>query len=366
MAAASLVEAGEIVPYMDVDMAALEVERDDSVICTDVNGIIIPTTSAFGPLCKVIGSSNVEGGTAAFLARGRREQKVRFVREPQGIVRKLVPRDHVEAQRSPDWPFYWEAMIREMDSQADCCTFEYIERSHPSLQGVSFIPLGWVYDCKVDTLTLDLIKYKARLIARGNHSIDGEHFFDRYAGVVRMSTVRLIVALAAQYGWLLTSGDVPTAYLQSWIHDVAVYCELPPLFPQPGDMVCRIKRALYGLPQSAYEWGDELRHALLEFGFTRCHADRQLYVWVVSEGPSTGILIVCLWVDDVIIASSNGDMRQQFVVFMHERFQFKDLGSLRRALGCDIYQDLSAGTVTFALTGYIRDAARRLGMTERT
>ena len=73
----------------------------------------------------MIGSSTVEGGTAAFLARGRREQKVRFVREPQGIVRKLVPRDHVEAHQSAAWPFAREATIRETESQAACCTFAH-------------------------------------------------------------------------------------------------------------------------------------------------------------------------------------------------------------------------------------------------
>ena len=362
MAAAGVVESGAPTPYANLDLAAMQVERDDMVICADIGGDIVPTTSAFGPLCRVLGSSRVEGGTSAFLARGRREQKVRFVAEANGMVRKLVPRDHIEAQRSPDWPHYWAAMLREMDSQTECRTFQYIERNHPSLEGVTLIPLGWVYDCKVDTLTNTLLKYKARLIARGNHAHEFEHYFDRYAGVVRMSTVRLLLALAAQHSWHLTSGDIPTAYLQSWIHDVALYCELPPMFGQPGDMVARVMRSLYGLPQSAYEWGDELRLAMLSFGFTRCHADRQLYLWVVH---GRGIVAVCLWVDDVIIAASSVEMRAEYVAFMVAKFSFTDLGPLTRALGCDVHQDIPRGVVTFALTGYIRDAARRLEIIER-
>jgi KUP system potassium uptake protein len=357
MAAAGMVESGQPVPYGDLDLAALEIERDDLVVWSDGDeGYVpfsIPSTSAFTASVYV---------PRLFLARGRREQKVRFVAEPHGIVRKLVPRDHIEAQRSPDWPHYWEAMLKEMDSQTECRTFQYVDSDHPSLQGVTPIPLGWVYDCKVNTLTNELIKYKARLIARGNHANEAEHYFDRYAGVVRMSTVRLLFAMSAQHGWELTSGDIPTAYLQSWIHDVPLYCELPPMFPQVGNKIARIFRSLYGLPQSAYEWGDELRLAMLSFGFVRCHADRQLYLWVV---PGRGIVAVCLWVDDAIVATSSSAMRAEYVAFMVERFKFTDLGPLTRALGCDVRQDLSAGIVEFSLTGYIRDAARRLEIRER-
>ena len=83
-----------------------------------------------------------------------------------------------------------------------------------------------LYDIKVNTLTNELIKCKARLIARGNHTLVNIHYFDTYSGVVRMSTVRLLMAMAASNNWTLTSADIPRAYLQSWIHGVAVYCKL--------------------------------------------------------------------------------------------------------------------------------------------
>ena len=176
-----------------------------------------------------------------------------------------------------------------------------------------------------------------------------------------MSTVRLLLALAAANSWELTSADIPTAYLQSWLHDVVVYCSWPPGFEQfqPGTIL-RCHRSLYGLPQSAHEWGTELREALMEFGFKRCWSDRQLYVWDTPRG----ILLVCCWVDDLLCATSSSEMRREFMVFM-QRFRITDLGPLRRGLGADIYQDLDAGTVTFSLTGYIRDTGRRLQIPQK-
>jgi hypothetical protein len=67
-------------------------------------------------------------------------------------------------------------------------------------------------------------------------------------------------------------------------------------------------------------------------------------------------------VDDIIEAYSSADMHSAFLVFM-QRFKYTHLGPLRRGLGCDITQDLDAGVVTFGLTGYIRDVARRLDIT---
>ena len=126
---------------------------------------------------------------AAWSARTRPPPKVRYVQTPAGLLRKEVPRDHWEAKRHSDAPRFWEAMLLEMESQQDCGTFEPVSLAdHPN---VTPIPLGWVYDIKVNTLTNALNKYKARLIARGNHALVNVHFFDTYSGVVRMSTVRL-------------------------------------------------------------------------------------------------------------------------------------------------------------------------------
>jgi hypothetical protein len=57
-------------------------------------------------------------------------------------------------------------------------------------------------------------------------------------------------------------------------------------------------------------------------------------------------------------------MRAEFMTFM-EKFNITDLGPLSRALGADITQNLQKGETTFALTGYIRDAARRLDIPDK-
>ena len=139
--------------------------------------------------------------------RPRPPPKIRFVQTPGGMVRKLVPRDHHEAERHPDSTRFWEAMLKEWESQEECCTFEPVPADDPALRDVLIVPLGWVYDIKVNTLTNELVKYKARLVARGNHTVAEVHFYETFSGVVRMSTVRLLLAMAAANSWELTSAD---------------------------------------------------------------------------------------------------------------------------------------------------------------
>lgn len=62
-------------------------------------------------------------------------------------------------------------------------------------------------------------KRKARLVAQGCSQIPGTHFYETFAPVARMTTVRLIVALAAHLGLSLQQLDVSTAYLNGEIQE---------------------------------------------------------------------------------------------------------------------------------------------------
>ena len=130
----------------------------------------------------------------------RNEPKIRFVQESGRLAKVVVPRNHNEARRHARAPQFWEAMLREWQSQEECHTFEPCAADDPALADIDILSLGWVYDVKVNTLTNELIKYKARLIARGQHAVFQVHYYDTYSGVVRMSTVRLLLAMAAAFG----------------------------------------------------------------------------------------------------------------------------------------------------------------------
>ena len=67
-------------------------------------------------------------------------------------------------------------------------------------------------------------KYKAWLIANGYTQKEGEDFFDTYSPVARMTTIRVLLSLAASYGLLVHQMDVKTTFLNGEL-DEKIYMD---------------------------------------------------------------------------------------------------------------------------------------------
>ena len=301
------------------------------------------------------------------LAAKRLEAKIKHFQLDDGWVALDVPRNYPEAMRHRRSPQLWQAMINEMHSQLDTKSHYLVPRPTDD----TFVhTLGWVYDFKLKN---GVIADKARLVGHGNNSVLGTHFFDKTAQVARASSVRTICAYAAQYNLTLTAGDVPTAYLQSFLHNVIILSEQAPGFEVPGpngepakDMVARWDRALYGWVPSCYEWGEEFYDWLTSYGATACYSDVKVFVLVrdihIAGELTRAVLIITLHVDDLLMAHSHVELRQQFL--RDNPYKIKDLGAVSNIIGADIYQDLAEGFVKVSLSSYIQSAVRRFDITD--
>jgi hypothetical protein len=79
---------------------------------------------------------------------------------------------------------------------------------------MGYKPIGckWIFKKK---LRLDgtIEKNKARLVDKGFTQKKGEDFFDTYSHVARMTTIRVLVALAASHKFLVHQMDLKIAFL---------------------------------------------------------------------------------------------------------------------------------------------------------
>ena len=79
----------------------------------------------------------------------------------------------------------------------------------------------WVFRPKYDIHWV-IVKYKARLVARGFEQVYGKYFDEIYSPVTRLSSLRLLFALATQFELDLQQMDVETAFLNANRHDEVV------------------------------------------------------------------------------------------------------------------------------------------------
>src|SRR3954451_24136446 len=150
------------------------------------------------------------------------------------------------AYASPDADYWKEAVRSEMDSVLANGTWEVTDRPY----GCKPVGCKWVFKKKLrPDGTIE--KYKARLVAKGYTQKEKEDFFDTYSHVARLTTIRVLLLLAALNGLLVHQMDVKTAFLNGEL-DEKIYIQQPDGFVVNGQKrkVCKLLKYLYGLKQA--------------------------------------------------------------------------------------------------------------------
>jgi hypothetical protein len=68
------------------------------------------------------------------------------------------------------------------------------------------------------------------------------------------------------------------------------------------NLVCRLKKSLYGLKKAPRQWYLKFDRFMIEQGYSRCHSDHCVYF---KKLENESFIILLLYVDDMLVAGSN-------------------------------------------------------------
>ena len=258
-----------------------------------------------------------------------------------------VPTTYNEAVSSPDAENWKQAMDDEIKSLESNDTFTVTEI--PETKTV--VGGKWVYTVKGNHKNP---VYKARYVAKGYSQVEGIDFTETFSPTARMESIRMLTQVAVQNDWSLHQMDVKAAYLHAPI-ECDVYVKSPPGYQKSPTTVWKLNKSLYGLRQSGRNWHNLLHDYLHEINFKQSTSDPCVFIQQVDDHT----IVMLVWVDDIIIASSSMELMNQFKRKLNQRFHMKDLGEISSFLG--IQFKCSDETVTISQSKYLKDIVSKFG-----
>ncbi|GJW62343.1 retrovirus-related pol polyprotein from transposon TNT 1-94 [Tanacetum coccineum] len=155
--------------------------------------------------------------------------------------------------------------------------------------------------------------------------LQGIDFEESFAPVAKIEAIRIFIANAATKNMTIYQMDVKMDLLNGELHEV-IYVSQPEGFVDPDkpNHVYRLKKALYDLKQAPRTWYDMLSSFLLSQEFSKGVVDPILFTRKVGRD----ILLVQIYVDDKIFASTNPTMCDEFAKIMTSKFKMSMMGKM--------------------------------------
>lgn len=260
------------------------------------------------------------------------------------------PPSYRHAKGDLAWTEWLKAMRSEHESLVDNDTWALVARPADK----SVLSGKWVYKLKKGP-NGEILRHKARWVARGFEQTQGIDYDETFASVVKPMSYKAIFAIAAALDLELEQMDVKTAFLYGDI-DEEVYMEQPPEFDDGTGRVCKLNKALYGLKQAPRIWYQTLATFLESLGYYPLTSDVGIFV--------KDHTYIAVYVDDLLIAGPRTEEIQQLKTALGNRFQMTDIGPCSHYLGMVVTRDRKSRTIRLSQKAYIEKILKDFGMRE--
>ncbi|CAI7857369.1 unnamed protein product [Closterium sp. NIES-54] len=174
--------------------------------------------------------------------------------------------------------------------------------------------------------------FKVRYVARGFNERQGVDYFQTFSPTPKMTTLRVLLHVAAQRDYELHSLDFNTAFF--------------------------LRRPVYSLRHAPREWHDTLRTTLAALRFAPATADPSLFL---RTDTSLAPFYVLVYVDDLVFATADTEAQTLVKSELQKRHICTDLSELRSYHGLKITQDRARRTITLTQSHMVHQVLQRFG-----
>jgi hypothetical protein len=253
----------------------------------------------------------------------------------------------VQGKHSREWRLAIRDQLQSLEANH---TWDIVDEP----KDINLIDTKWVFKIKM-LPNGQIDKYKARLCARGFTQEYGIDYLDTFSPVIRMESLRILLALAAIRDLEVHQMDVVSAYLLGELEEEA-YLKPPKGLGVPPGKALKLKKGMPGLKQSGRVWNKTITAFFERAGLRSIPADHSVFT------NASRSLIVALYVDDLVILAPTVAEMEPLKKALSGTFEMKDLGEAKYILGISIRRDRSQRTLSINQGHYIKELLNASGV----
>jgi hypothetical protein len=272
----------------------------------------------------------------ALRAQREREKRERLWSDYERVylTHSDEPASYAEAMASKNKDKWMNAIDEELASMKKLNVWEEVRLSEADRQQANIMTSKWVFKTKKNAKG-EVIRHKARLVARGFTQEKGIDYNETFAPTLRSKTMRLLFALAARQRHTHTDHlDIKTAFLNATVAE-RVYMQAPEGVNVGSGVVLRLIKALYGMKQAPREWNSNISTFIISQGFRQLKKDTCVFVKTSKTGRR---IMIGLFVDDMLVIYHHDDAHEwnEMKTQLMQQYDVNDLGEASHILGMHI------------------------------
>ena len=148
--------------------------------------------------------------------------------------------------------------------------------------------------------------------------------------------------MVAHFNLELHQMDVKTALLNRDLEEEVHRKQPEGFFSSEGEnLVCKLKKCMYGLTQASHQWYLKFHDVISSFGFVENIKDQCIYY----KDSGSKICFLVLYVDDILLVTNDKSMLHEVKQFLFKSFDMKDMGEVSYLIGIKIHRYKSCGVL---------------------